>query len=114
MQSESEIGFREFCVKAIREQRARSADRFFRRLADEHDRAVPLIFQFRERSRRADENRHVNVVTARVHDVDFFAFVILRYDFAGVGQTGLFVHRQRIEIGAHEHGRARAVFHQAR
>ena len=113
MQAKREIWFRKFCVKAIRQHRARAADCFFRRLSDEQNRAVPLIFHFRERLRRAEKNRHVNVVTARVHDVNLFAFVILRHDFARVGQTGFLLDRQRIEIGAHQHGRPGAVLHHA-
>ena len=59
------------------------------------------------------KDRHVNVVTARVHDVDFFALVIFRHDFARVGQAGFLLDRQCIQVGAHEHGRPVAVFHHA-
>ena len=113
MHAKREIRLRKFCVKAVRQHRARAADRFFRRLSDEQNRPVPLIFHFRERLRRAEKNRHVNVVTARVHDVHLFALVILRHDFARVGQTGFLLDRQRIEIGAHQHGRPGAVLHHA-
>ena len=59
------------------------------------------------------KDRHVNIMTAGVHDMDFFAFVIFGDDFARIRQTGFLLHWQCIEIGAHKHGRPVAVLHHA-
>ena len=46
---------------------------------------------------------------ARVHHIDFVSGVVGRADAACVSQAGLFLHRQRIEFGPHQDGRAAAV-----
>ncbi len=55
----------------------------------------------------------MHVVTAGVHDVHFFARIILCHYLARVGQPGFFLDRQRIHVGADEHDRSVAIFHQA-
>ena len=56
----------------------------------------------------------MHVVSAGVHDVDILAGVVFRRHLARIGQTGFFFDRQRIHVGAHEHDRPVAIFHQAR
>ena len=82
VKAEDVIWFRPARVETVFQQRARAADRFFRRLSDENDRAVPFVFQLRKRARHADEGRHVNVVPAGVHDLtswpaSFFVVTVL-------------------------------------
>ena len=43
MKAKREVGFAESIIKTGLEQRARSTDRFFRRLSDEHDRSRPSL-----------------------------------------------------------------------
>ena len=113
MKTERKIRFSEAIVKSGFEQGARAGAQFFGRLRHKHDRAVPLIFQLRERARRTDERRNMRIVPAGVHHVDIFAFVILGRDFARVGQTCFLFHRQRIHVGAHKHRRPIAILHNA-
>jgi hypothetical protein len=54
----------------------------------------------------------VQVVPAGVHDRDGFAGRVLGGDAAGERQAGLFLHRQRVELGAQHDGRPRAVAQQ--
>ena len=52
-------------------------------------------------------------MAAGVHDADFVAVLVPRAHFAGVGQAGLFGDRQRVHIGADQHGRPGAVLQNA-
>ena len=72
-----------------------------------------LSFILFERARRADERRHVHVVSAGVHHADFLPGVVRRLHFARVGQPGFFRHRQAIEISANRDDRALAILHHA-
>ena len=113
VKTEREIGFAKSIIEAGLEHCPRSADRFFRRLPDEHDRSRPLILQSLQRACGPDERRHVRIVAAGVHHVNFSAVVILGCDFARVRKSGVFFDRQCIEVGAHQDGRAGAIFHDA-
>ncbi len=113
VKTEREIRFRETRVEPVLQHRARAADRFLGRLADEQDRAVPLVLQLRQCARHADEGRDVHVVTAGVHDVHFLARVVFRHHLARIGQAGFLLDRQCIHVGAHEHDRAVAILHHA-
>jgi len=75
---------------------------------------VPCHLSFSFPSARcADQRRHVNIVTARVHHWHFLALNIRHRDFARVRRTGLFLHGQRIHVSAHQHSRPVAVLHHA-
>ena len=63
---------------------------------------MPLRLQIGEYLRRAHDRGHVDVVSARVHHA------IRR---AGIRQSCLFSHRQRIHVGANQDGRTAAVLH---
>ena len=60
-----------------------------------------------------DESRHMDVMAAGMHDVDFAAFVILGGDLTRVGEAGLFLHGQCIHVGANHDRAAAAVLHDA-
>jgi hypothetical protein len=111
VESEREIWLAESIVKPGLEQRPRAVARLLSWLRHKQDRALPLILQSLQCSRRADERGNMRVVSAGMHHVHIFAFIILRRDFAGIRQTGFLFHRQRVHVGAHEHRGPGAVFH---
>src|SRR5213079_3081856 len=51
------------------------------------------------------------VVPAGVHDMDVLTFIVFGDDLAGVRQTSVFFHWQRIHICAYKHCRPVAIFH---
>ena len=55
----------------------------------------------------------MRVMSAGVHYVHFIALFIFGCDLAGIGQSGFFLNRQRVQISAHQHDRPVAIFHQA-
>jgi hypothetical protein len=57
-------------------------------LSDEDNRAVPLIFQFRQRTGNTDKHRDMRVMSARMHHGNLFTFIVLGDEFAGVRQAG--------------------------
>ena len=67
---------------------ARAARPFFGGLPDEHQRAGPEFAMRSEPARRAEQCRHVHVVTARVHHAD-------RLAAGGLGAHGRCVRRAR-------------------
>ena len=85
-----------------------AADDLLGGLADEDQRAVPLVLERDQRLGRPQPPGHVRVVAAAVVDVARLAVELL-LGVARIAQAGLLLHRQRIEFGAHEHRRARAV-----
>jgi len=113
VKAEGVIWFRPARVKSVPQHGTCTDAELFRRLPDENDRAVPLVFHFRERTRHSDDHRNVSVVPAGVHDVDIVAFFIFRYDRAGVGQSRFFLHWQRVEVGPHQDHWPVAIFDQS-
>src|SRR5207245_10296440 len=112
VKAEGVIWFRPARVKSVPQHGTCTDAELFRRLPDESDRAVPLVFHFRERTRHSDDHRNVSVVPAGVHDVDIVAFFIFRYDRAGVGQSCFFLIWQRVEVGPHQGYWPVAIFDQ--
>ena len=108
MQGEADIGLRKAREQAVGQHRLGAGDLFLGRLGDEHQRALPLVLQADQRLRRADPARHVDVVAAAMSDEVSRPFQICLV-VAGIGQAGLFLHRQRVELGAHHDGRSSAV-----
>ena len=113
VQAEAEIGAREALEQAVREHHAGAGADFLRGLADEDERAAPVLLEARQHPGGADPAGHVHIVAAGVHDADFVAVFIARADFAGVGNAGFFHDRQGVHVGANEDGRADAVFQDA-
>src|ERR1700730_10588969 len=53
----------------------------------------------------------MNVVAASMHHAHLLARVIFCFHFAGVRQTSLFINRESVEFGSHQHGWPGAVLH---
>src|SRR6266436_6897503 len=73
------VGLGEFCKEAGTKHGVRAADGFLGGLADQDERPAPLVFELCKHARRTDENRHVNVVAAGVHDANFGAIGALYF-----------------------------------
>ena len=81
----------------------------FRRLSDQHQRAVPLLAMIDHPFRGAAPRGHVQVVTAGVHDGDRRTGEVLRDHGARERNACLLRHGQRIELGPKHHRRASTV-----
>jgi len=66
----------------------------------------------RQERRCADEPGNVHVVAAGMRDRHRVPVAVRNPDFAGIGQAGLFLDRQRIHIGAQHDGQPLAVAQQ--
>jgi hypothetical protein len=108
MQGEGDVGLWKAREQAIRQHGPGARHDLFRRLGDEHQRATPVLFQAQQRLRRSDPARHVDVVTAAMGD-EHLPPVPVGLVAARIIETGLFLHRQAIEFGAHHDGGAVAV-----
>jgi hypothetical protein len=71
---------------------------FLGRLEDELHRARQPILQLREYVRCREQDRHVRVMSAGVHDTDRLPFVLARR-LAGKRHVGLFAHGQAVHVG---------------
>jgi hypothetical protein len=71
VQSKAEIGLWKSREQAIRQHGLGARHGFFGRLGDEHQRAVPLLFQANQRLGRSHLARHVNVVAATMSHESF-------------------------------------------
>ena len=60
-----------------------------------------------------DALTHVEVVTAGVHHRDLVSGVVFGVDFARVGKSGVFFHRERIKFSAQQDGWPRAILKDA-
>ena len=113
VQADDHVGLAEALVEVVGEHGLGAVDGLFGRLADEHERAVPLGFGRGEGAGGADEDGGVDVVAAGVHDADVLAGFGLGHDVAGVGDAGLFDDGQRVHVGADEERGAGAVLEDA-
>ena len=93
MLAKNDVRFRETGEQSPIDHCLRARPCFLRRLEHRHQRAFPGISRLSQESGRADQPRHVHVVTACVHDGDGLACAIGRRLCAGVGQAGLFSDR---------------------
>ena len=106
---EDEIGTAEALVEVVGEHGAGAVDGFFRGLADEDHGTVPLRFAFGELASGAEEDGHVDVVPAGVHDSDVLALSIGGVNGRGVVEAGLLFDGERVHVAADEKARAGAV-----
>ena len=113
MDGEGEVGFGKFLVEACFEHGAGADAAFLGGLADEEDGARPTVAVGGELASGAGEDRHVQIVTAGLHDGDVFAREIGHARGAGVGDAGFFEDGQAVEIGAHKQRGAGPVFEDA-
>ncbi|MDP9913041.1 hypothetical protein J2W27_005173 [Variovorax boronicumulans] len=108
MQRERGVGLGKAREQAVREHRLGARDGFFGGLADEHQRAFPLVLERDQRARGAEPAGHVDVVAAAVgHEA--VAPAPVGAGLTGVGQAGLLFHREAVHVGAHHHDRPGAV-----
>ena len=103
VQGKAEIGFWKSREQALRQHGHGARTNFFRRLGDEHQRAAPLVLQAKQRLRRSDPARHVDVVAAAMGD-EHLPPVPVGLVAARIVEAGLLFHRQRVEFGAHHDG----------
>src|SRR5438093_13399021 len=87
----------------------RATNGFFSGLAEHDESAAPLLLELRQHARSAQKNRHVNVVTAGVHDADFGAIGALYFHVAGIGEAGILDDWERVHVVAHIDRGPRAV-----
>ena len=79
---------------------------FLGRLKDEFDGARQPILDSRQDAGGRQQDGHVRVVPARVHDPDVLPFILGRR-LAGEGDVDFFANRQAVHVGAQRHHRAR-------
>ena len=113
VQANDHRGASEPLVQVVGEHGFRSVDGLFRRLADEHEGAVPARFGRGHRARDADQYGRVDVVSAGLHDADGFAGLVFGGDVTGIGQARLLDDRQAVHIRAHHERWAGAVLQDA-
>ena len=111
MHRHADVRLGKFLEQSVIDHLLRTGDDLFRRLPNQHQRSVPSVFTFRHDGGRAVERSHVHVVPASVHHADIAAAIIFGFDFARVGQAGLFGDRQRVKFGAQHHRRTCPVLH---
>ena len=110
---EGEVGLGKFLIEAFLEHGAGADAAFLGGLADEEDGARPTVAVGGELASGAGEDRHVQIVTAGLHDGDVFAREIGDARGAGVGDAGFFQDGQAVEIRANKQRGAGAVFEDA-
>jgi hypothetical protein len=103
------VRFREAREQAVLEHGGGARQRFFGRLADQHQRTAPGLAVLRHQFCGAIPGRHVQVVATGVRHRHGVPGGIFRRDLAGERQTGLFQHWQCIHLGAQHHGRSRTI-----
>ena len=86
-----------------------AADGFLGGLADQHQRSMPGVLAVRHDFGRAENRRHVQIVSAGVHHRNVASGIIFGAHFAGVGKAGFFLNRKRIQFRAQHDGWARSV-----
>ncbi len=115
MDADHEVRLREALEEAVLEHRccaAAGAGGFLGRLADEHQRPVPLLAMIDHPPRRAGPCGHVEVVAARMHHRHGDAGEVLHHRRARKRHAGLLGDGQRIELRAQHHGGPGAVLQQ--
>ncbi len=96
-------------IEVVGEHGLGAVDGLLRRLADEHECAVPLVLRRGHGARSADEHGGVDVMTAGVHDADLLAGLVVHEHVRGVGDAGLLDDGERVHVGADEERGAGAV-----
>src|SRR6185312_1450882 len=100
VQGDDHVGLGKAGVDVVGEQGVGAVDGLLGGLAHENQRAVPLAAQPHHGAGGAEQHGHVDVVAAGVHYGDGGSVVALGGDMAGVGQSGLFGDRERVELAA--------------
>ena len=105
------VGLGKTRIKPVLEHRQRALAGFFGRLQDHHQRPRPFVLARHQLPGGGDPSGHVRVVTAGVHHIGVIALPGLRLDGRGKGQPGLLLEWQAVHVGAQQHRRPLAVFH---
>jgi hypothetical protein len=113
VQRQRAIGPAEPLVQARLEHLQRPHADLLGRLADEHHLAAPARSRGGQRARRADQAAHVHIVAAGVHRRNLVAACRAPARLRGPGHAGLLLHRQPVEVGAHEDRAPGAVLQHA-
>ncbi len=98
MEGDDVIRFAEALVQSIPQHGRRPLHDLLGGLANEDERPVPLALRGRQHLCCAEERRHVDVVSAGVHDPDLLAGGVLRLHRRRVRFAGLLDHRQRVHV----------------
>ena len=111
MKRDRKVGLRKAGEEPVAQHCARAVNCFFGRLANQNKRAAPLVLQLGEHLRRAQHGGNVNVVAAGMHHAHVLARIVLRLHRTRIGKPGFLVHRQRVEIRAHENRWTVTILH---
>ena len=109
MLAEHDIGSRESLERPGGDHGLRSGAVLLGRLEDRDDRARPFVLGREEALERAEEARHVHVVTARVHDGHVGARRVGAARGARVLEAGQLLHRERVHVGTEPDDRTISV-----
>jgi hypothetical protein len=111
MKTERVIGRAETLPETVVFHRLGAEHAFFCRLHDQHQRAFPIVLSRHHLPCGADEARNVHVMAAGVHHGnDIARDRILLCCFRGIRQSGFFLDRQAVHVGAHHDQGPRTVF----
>ena len=109
MEGQRIVGGTETVVEPVLEHSLRSADTLFRRLHHEHQRARPIVLHRHQAPRSADHRSDMHIVPAGMHHRIGLAILPDLRGGGGVVETGAFLHRKPVHIGAQHDQRAVAV-----
>ena len=109
MEGEVEVGRRKALEQAILDHGNGALTQFLGRLADQDQRAGPVILVLDQLTGRANEGRHVGIVGAGMHHRVFTTAMVNIRVRGRIGKTRLFRDRKPVHIGAQHEGRALTV-----
>jgi len=103
------IRFWEAREEAVFEHSRSALDALFGGLPDINESAAPAISMLREQRGRSHADRHMEIVSAGMHDRHLDILIVMRRGVARVGQFRFLEHGQRVEFCADHHDRSRTV-----
>ena len=107
------IGPGEALEKPVLKHRPGAAAAFLGRLADHHQSPRPLILHRRQAPRGANQDGHMDVVTAGVHDRNLKPVVVEGRGDARIVEPGQFLDRQGVHIDPYEYRRSGPILEHA-
>ena len=113
MQRDDVVGLRYLVVKTVTHHGYSTINGFFRGLAEQDERAAPLVFHGDQLARCTYQRSDVDIVPAGMHHPGFLSARQSHLDGTGVGQTGLFLDGQGVHVCTNQDRRAIAIFHDA-
>src|SRR5258705_5575653 len=111
VQGNGVTGLGEFCLKAITQHCSCAIDGLLCWLTNQNERPPPAIFHLGEHLCRAQHRCHMYVVAASMHHAHFLTRVVFSLNLTCVRQVSFLINWQRIQLSAHEHRWASAIFH---